>query len=71
MRKSILNLKDEISNDSYLKEIPSFRRTLNEGFHAKNDTPEDKGKMGNRAYKLSITLIGPYIELLSIRTIVI
>jgi hypothetical protein len=26
LRKSILNLKDKISNDSYLKEIPSFHR---------------------------------------------
>jgi hypothetical protein len=44
LRKSILNLKDEVSNDSYLKEIPSFNRTLIEGFHAKNDTPEIKEK---------------------------
>lgn len=44
LRKSILNLRDEISNDPYLKEIPSFQRTLAEGFHAKNDTPEIREK---------------------------
>jgi hypothetical protein len=45
LRKSILNLKDEISNDSYLKEIPSFHSILIEGFHAKNDTPEIREKI--------------------------
>jgi len=52
MRKAILNLKDEISNDSYLKAIPSCQRTLTEGFHAKNDTPEIREKF----FKLIKTL---------------
>jgi len=52
IRRVILNLKDEISNDSYLKAIPSFQRTLKEGFHAKNDTPEIREKF----FKLIKTL---------------
>ena len=44
LRESILKLKDEISKDPYLKEIPSLKRTLSEGFHAKNDTHEIREK---------------------------
>ena len=51
-KKSLLNLKDSISSDSYLKAIPFFHRTLIEGFHAKNDTPEIREKF----FKLIKTL---------------
>jgi hypothetical protein len=52
LRQSIINLMEEISKDEYLKNIPSLKRTLAEGFHAKNDTPEIREKF----FKLIKTL---------------
>jgi hypothetical protein len=44
MRKKILQLKNEIINDSYLKNIPSIKRT-EKYFHACNDSPEVREKV--------------------------
>ena len=52
LKQSVLNLMEEISKDDYLKGIPSFKRTLEEGFHAKNDTAEIREKF----FKLIKTL---------------
>lgn len=39
IRESLSELKNQIANDSYLKDIPSIRKTL-KAFHAKDDCPE-------------------------------
>lgn len=44
LRKAVMDLKNEILNDSYLQKIPSFKKTLDKGFHAKNDRPEIREK---------------------------
>jgi len=46
LRRKILQLKDEISNDAYLKDIPSIEKTKL-SFHAKDDCPEVRYKMFN------------------------
>jgi len=39
IRKRLAQLKDEVANDPYLKDIPSIKKTLR-AFHAKDDCPE-------------------------------
>ena len=46
LRKKLIDLKKEIINDSYLKDIPSMRKTLI-SFHAKDDCPEVRYKVFN------------------------
>jgi len=51
IRRAVLNLKEQIKKDDYLKNIPSIKKTLI-AFHAKDDTPEIR----ERFFKLIITL---------------
>ena len=44
LRKKLNNLKNEILNDEYLKDIPSMRKTKM-AFHAKDDCPEVRYKV--------------------------
>lgn len=44
LRKAILELHEEIINDSYLKDIPSMKKTKT-AFHAKDDCPEVREKV--------------------------
>lgn len=39
IRESLSGLRNQIANDSYLKDIPSIKKTL-KAFHAKDDCPE-------------------------------
>jgi len=51
LRRAVLSLKDEVSNDRYLEKIPSMRKTLR-AFHAKDDCPEVREKF----FKLIVDL---------------
>jgi hypothetical protein len=44
IRKEILKLLNIIAKDEYLLAIPSVNKTINIGFHAKDDTPEVREK---------------------------
>ncbi len=44
LRKAILNLHQEVINDSYLQDIPSMKKTKI-AFHAKDDCPEVREKV--------------------------
>jgi hypothetical protein len=44
IRKRINDLIEIISNDDYLKPIPSISKTITKGFHAKDDAPEVREK---------------------------
>lgn len=47
LRRKVLELKDEIAGDPYLKDVPSIQKTK-KSFHAKDDCPEVREKL----YKL-------------------
>ncbi len=51
LRKQLLNLKEEIANDPYLKGVPSLKKTK-EYFHASVDTPEVREKVFKLLVKL-------------------
>ncbi len=44
IRAALVKLREEISKDEYLKDIPSIKKSL-VAFHAKDDTPEVKEKV--------------------------
>ncbi len=54
LRKKILQLKNEILNDDYLKDIPSMKKTKI-AFHAKDDCPEVRYKVFNLLRDLPFT----------------
>jgi hypothetical protein len=54
IRKKILKLKNDILNDSYLKDVPSIKKTAI-AFHAKDDCPEVREKVYKTILKLDFT----------------
>lgn len=54
LRKALLNLQKEISEDKYLKDIPSITKSLI-AFHAKDDTPEVRERVFKTILKLDFT----------------
>ena len=66
IRKALLNLQKEISEDEYLKGIPSIKKSL-VAFHAKDDSPEIREKVFKTIVKLDFTaeiFVGRKIEAL-------
>lgn len=51
LRKEIKLLQQEISKDDYLKQIPSFEKSI-EAFHAKDDCPEIREKVFKKIIQL-------------------
>ena len=54
LRKALLNLQKEISEDKYLKDIPSVKKSLI-SFHAKDDTPEVRERVFKTILNLDFT----------------
>jgi hypothetical protein len=64
LRKALLNLQKEISEDKYLKDIPSVKKSLI-AFHAKDDTPEVRERVFKTILNLNFTaevFVGRKIE---------